>query len=72
MPVGLVVIFQRGCRLEKANAPEHHPFHRRHNKSVANCLGVDAERDSAGVRREKHRCEPDQPGKYLSVIVPGR
>jgi len=69
IPVGLVVIFQRGCRLEKANAPEHRPFRRRHNKPVANCLGVDAKRNSAGVRQEKHRCEPDRPGESFPVIA---
>jgi len=68
IPVGLVAIFQRGCRLEKANAPEHRPFHRRHNKPVASCLGVDAERNSAGVRQGKPGCEQDQPGKYFTVI----
>lgn len=70
--VGLVVTFQGGCRLEKANAPKHHPFHWRHNRSVVDCLGVDAERNSAGVRQDKPRCEPDQPGKYFSVITLNR
>ena len=61
--VSLVVILQRGRYTEKAEAPEHRPFHRRYNKSFANHLGVDAQRNFGGVRQEKSRCEMDQPGE---------
>ena len=49
--------------MEKIKAPEHRPFHRRHNEPFANCLGVDAERNSGGIHREKPGCEADQPGE---------
>ena len=67
--MGLVVILQRGRHMEKVKAPEHRPFHRRYNKSSANHLRVDAERNSGGVRREKPRCEADQPGESFPVIA---
>ena len=38
IPVGLVVIFQRGRRLEKVKPSERRPFHRHHTKFMANCL----------------------------------
>jgi len=66
---GFAVIFQRGRYAEKAEAPEHRPFHRRYNKSFANRFGVDAKRNSVGVRREKPRCEADQPCESPPVIA---
>ena len=71
-PAGLLVIFQRDCHLEKAKAPEHRPFHWCCDRSSANHLGMDAERNSGGVHREKLRCEADQPGEFLPVILPDR
>jgi len=56
---GPVVILQRGRYLEKVKAPEHRPFHRRYNKSSANHLGMDAERNSGDVHQEKPRREAD-------------
>jgi len=47
---GLVVIFQRGHHLEKVKPPKHRPLHRGYNKSFANRFGVDAKRNSGGVR----------------------
>jgi len=67
--VGFVVILQGGYHLEKVTTPEHCPFHRRHNKSIANCLGVDAERNSGRVHREKSSHESDRPGESLPVIT---
>ena len=55
--------------MEKVKAPEHCPFHWCHNKSFASCLGVDAERKSDGVRREKSRCESYRPGESSPVIT---
>ena len=70
--MGLVVILQRGRHLEKVKTPEHRPFHRRHNESSANHLGVDAERNTDGVHQEKPGCEADQPRKFCPVIPPDR
>ena len=56
-PVGTTVILRRGRYVEKVEAPKCRPFHRRHNKSFANRFGVDAERNSDGVRREKSKRE---------------
>jgi len=67
-PVDLVVILQRGRRLEKVKAPERRPFHWCYDRSLANHLGVDTERNSGGVHREKLRCEADQPGGSFPVI----
>ena len=64
-PVDLVVILQRGHYLEKAEAPERRPFRRRYNKSFPNHLGMDAGRNSGGIRREKPRCEADRPGQSV-------
>ena len=69
IPVGLVVIFQRGRRLEKVKPSERRPFHRHHTKFMANCLRVDAKRKSAGVRQEQPRCEADQLGKFFPPIA---
>ena len=63
------VILQRGGHLEKAKAPEHRLFHRCYDRSFANNLGVDAERNSDGVRREKSRRESDRPGESFPVIA---
>ena len=49
-PLGLAVVLQRSRDMEKIRAPEHRPFHRGYNKSSANRFGVDAERNSGGVR----------------------
>jgi len=70
--VGLVVIFQGGRHLEKVKASKHRPFHRRYDRSFGSRFGVDVERNSGGVRREKSRCEADQPGEPFPVIAPGR
>jgi len=67
--VDLVVILQRGRYLEEIEPPEHRPFHRRHNKPFTNHLRMDAERNSGGIRREKPRCQADQPGQSFCVIV---
>ena len=67
-PVGTAAILQRGHNVEKVKAPEHCPFHRRHNGSSANRLGVDAERKPDRVRREKSGHESDRPGRSFSVI----
>jgi hypothetical protein len=67
--VGPAVILQRGRHVETAKAPEHRPFHRRHNRSFTNCLGVDAERNSDRVRREKSRRESDRPGESFPTTA---
>ena len=71
-PADLVVILQRGRRLEEVKAPEYRPFHRGYNKSFASRFGVDAERNSGGVCREKPGCEADQPRESFPVIPPDR
>ena len=71
-PLGVAVVLQRGRDMEKIRAPEHRPFHRGYNKSFANRFGVDAQRNSCGVCREKPGCEADQPGEFLPVILPDR
>jgi len=70
--VGLIVIFQGGRHLEKAKASQHRPFHRCYDRSFGSRFGVDVERNSGGVRREKPRCEADQPGESSPVIALGR
>ena len=65
----LAVILRRRHYMEKIKAPKHRPFHRRHNKPSANRLGADVERNSGGIRQEKSRCEPDQPGQSSSAIT---
>ena len=70
--VGPVVILQRGHHLEKVKAPEYCPFYRRYHKIFANRFGMDAERNSGGVRREKPRCKANQPGETFPVIALGR
>jgi len=69
MLVGPVVILRSRHYVEKIETPEHRTFRRRHDKPFANCLGVDAERNSGGVRREKPRCKPDQPGESFPMIA---
>ena len=64
-----IVILRRGRYVEKIKTPEHRPIHRRHDKPFANCLGVDAERNSGGVRREKPGREPDKPGESFPMIA---
>ena len=66
-PVGLAVILQRGRHVQKVKPPEHRPFHRRHNRSFTNRLGVDAERNPDGVYREKSNRESDWPGESPSL-----
>ena len=63
------VILQRGGHLEKVKTPEHRPFPRCYNRSFANNLGVDAERNSDEVRREKSRRESDRPGESFPAIA---
>ena len=58
--------------MEKVNTPEHCSFYRCYNKSFTNRLGVDAERNSDGVHREKSKREPDRPGESFPVIAPDR
>ena len=65
--VGPVVILRRRHYVEKIKASEHRPFHWRHNTPFANRLGVDAERNSGRVHREKPRCEAGQPGEPFPV-----
>ena len=67
--VGSVVILRSRHRMEKIKAPEHRPFHRRHNGPFANRLGVDAERNSGGVHREKPGCQEDRPGETFPTIA---
>ena len=55
--------------MEKFKAPEHHPFCWSYNRSIANRLGVDVERNSDGVPREKSGCESDQSGESFLVIA---
>ena len=69
MLVDPTVILRRRHYVEKIKAPEHHPFHRRHNKPFANRLGVDPGQNSGGVRREKPGCEPDHPGQSFPLIA---
>ena len=70
--MGLVVILQRGRYVEKVNSPEHRPFHWRYNKAFTNRLGVDAKRNSDGVRREKSKYESDRSSESFSAIAPDR
>ena len=69
IPVCPVVILRRSHYVEKTKAPEHRPFHRRHNKLFAYCLGVDAKQNFAGVHQEKPRCKAGQPGESPPVIA---
>ena len=67
--MGLAVILQRGYHVEKVKTSEHRPFRWHHNESFASCLGVDAERNSDRVCREKSRRESNQSGESPSVIA---
>ena len=67
-PADLVVILQRGRRLDEVKAPEYRPFHRRHHRSFANHLEVDAERNAGGIHQEKPRGEADRPGESFPII----
>ena len=67
---GLLVIFQRDCHLEKAKAPEHRPFHWCYDRSFANYLGINAERYTHRVHREKFRRESDRPSESFPVNSP--
>ena len=49
--------------MEKVEAPECRPLHSRYDGTSANCVGVDAERNSDEVREEKSRCKSDRPGE---------
>jgi len=64
-PVVTAVILQERHHVEKVKAPKHCPLRRHYDKSPASCVGVDAEWDSDGVRREKSRNESDWPGGSL-------
>ena len=70
--MGLVVILQRGRYVETVNPPKHRPFHRHYNKTFTNRPGVDAERNSDGVRQEKAKRESDRPGESFHAIAPDR
>ena len=63
MPVGVIGVLQRDHYMEEAEAPKYRLFHRRHNETFTNRVGVDAERDSDQLRREQSRRESDWPGK---------
>ena len=71
-PACLVVVLRRGHHMEKAEAPEHRPFHWSYNESFANRLGVDVERNSDEVRQGKSERESDQPGEPFSAVLPDR
>ena len=67
--MGLAVILQRGRYVEKAKAPEYCPFRRGHDGSFASCLGVDAERKSDRICREKSRRQADRLGESFPAIA---
>ena len=69
--MGAVVILQRGHRVEKAKSPEHRPFHRRHNRSFASRLRVDAEWDSDGIYQGESGGKSDWPGGSFPEIALG-
>jgi len=58
-----VVIFQRGRDMEEVEAPKHCSLHWRYNRTFANRVGVDVERNFDELRREKPRRESHQPGE---------
>ena len=58
--------------MEKAKAPEHRSFHWRHNRSLADRLGMDAEWSSNGVSRKKSRHKSDSPGESFPAIALNR
>ena len=63
------VILQRGRCLEKVETPEYRPFHWRYDGSFTNHLGVDTERNSIGVPRERSRCKSGRPSEPFPVIA---
>ena len=70
--MGLAVILQRGRCAEEVNTPGDCPFYRCYNEPSTNRLGVDAERNYAGVHREKSKRKSDRPGESFSAIAPDR
>ena len=67
--MGAAVILRRGRHLEKVKTPEHRPFHRCYDGSFTNRLGVDAERNSDGVRQGKSKRQSDRPGESFPVVA---
>ena len=55
--------------MEKVKSPKHRPFRRGYNGSFASRLGVDAERNSDGIRQETSKRESDRPGKSFTAIA---
>jgi len=55
--------------MEILKTSEYCPFHRCYNRSFANRPGVDAERDSDRVRREKPKRESYRPGEFFPAII---
>jgi len=51
--------------MEEVEAPKRSLVHWCYNKTFANRIRVDAERNSDQVRREKSWREPDWPGEYF-------
>ena len=68
-PIRAAVIHQTGSYVEKASTPEYCPFRRHHDESVADHLGVDAERNPDGFHRGKSRRKPDQPCEPFSACA---
>ena len=54
------VILQRGHHMEQVEAPECCSFHRRYKGTLADCVGVDAERNFDELHQGKSGREPHQ------------
>jgi len=61
--MGVIVIPSRGISMEKAKAPKHCCFSWFYNKTLADCVRVDAKWDPGGIRQDESGREQGQPGK---------
>jgi len=61
--MGVIVILQRGGRVEAVKTPERCPFPWCYERPITICVRVDGKRDFNTLREGKSGCEPYQPGE---------